>query len=74
MKKALRFTALAGILAFTSWLSWSEEAHAIPLCSNYQGRSCYPNPPGTFASCVDQYFQQMRCVCQYSGTWACYYL
>lgn len=75
MKKALRFVALAGILALTSWLSWSEEAHAaIRLCKNYQGRTCYPNPPGTNAYCFDEYGQQMRCYCQYSGTWVCYYL
>ena len=75
MTKALRFTALAGILALTSWLSSVSETQAgIRFCSNYQGIGCYPNPTGTITYCVDEYGQQMRCVCASSSLWSCEYL
>lgn len=74
MKKALRFTALAGILALASWLP-ADKAQALPpTCEQLNGYNCYPNPPGTRIRCWDQYGLQQRCVCTTTdGRWHYWY-
>lgn len=69
MKKALRFAALVGILAVTSWLP-ADKAQAFPTpCEEFNGSNCYPNPPGTRTRCYDRYGLMQKCVCTADGIW-----
>ena len=70
MKRAWQLLTLAAVLSATSWLGSPSAAHAIPPCSNYQGKAC--TPPGT-VMCNDPLYTEVCDCVQFQGKyiWLC---
>lgn len=68
MKKALRFTALVGVIGLTSWLSVSPPAQAVSSCTFLSNRTCQ-----TIGSRVDCIYDGDYgvCTCGLDHRWKC---
>ena len=71
MKKALRFTALVGILATTIVLSTGPKAQAVTNCETLAGKGC--SPAGSSVDCQMSWGDPGGCVCSSSYRWICYF-
>jgi hypothetical protein len=70
MHKALRFTALVGILSLTGWLCMHTKAEATVYCDSLALHSC--SPPGQIVDCVKPDGSPGTCSCSLNFRWVCF--